>query len=332
MIASLWLTLASLAQAAPARRAVLLGHANDSALRRIANELRVAGYEVLVVPSEGKIDDVTLAQVADEREALAVVSVSTRAEAAEVVVYVVDRVRAESTLRRLVQRSGDPGSVDQVIALRIVEVLNAALLELERKSTVPRGSTAAVLPDARLPPPTRRADRAIRLGVSAQAQATWLLGGLPPFFGPALSARLVLPSGLFLGVAGFASASKATLTGRAGSADIRIFEATLRAGFEAPLWRNLDLGCNLALGWLGAWASAEPAVGFRERDARSLSALVIGQGELGLRIFEHMSFVGALGFGVVLPRLSLRQASTEVAVAGPWLASAGVGIVTEWEP
>ncbi len=326
------LALTSLALAAPPRRAVLLGTADEPALGRLADELRAAAYEVLVVPSDGSFEDAKLAELAQEQAALAVVSFRARDGEAQVVICVVDRARGESTLRRLAQRPVGTTNVDQVMALRVVEVLNAALLELERDSETsapPHGAVAARASSS----PVRQAARAeTRLGLAANLRGTWLGGGLPPFVGPQLGGRVGLSSGLFLGVSGFVSASEDTFRSVSGSAHVRIFEANLAVGFQAPLGRRAQLGVSLLGGWIGAWARAEPAVGYRERDARSLSFVIEANGEVSLQLSNHLSLPVALGVGLLWPQISVSQASTPVAVGGPWLGSASLGLAVEWEP
>ncbi len=315
-------------QAAPGRRALLVGPSADSVLRRVADELRAAGYDV-GLETQALVDQAEFVKLAERRHVSAIVELRPGNSGPEVLIFVTDPKRGETTLRQLKFRVG--AEAESMLALRIVEVLNGSLLELDpTRAKAPKPAQAsnqvetkpALRGEAGTPP--------FSLSLCAGARGLWLSGGLASFVGPEVAVRTAHRSGFFIDASGFVSASSERVHAASGKAELRAFASDIEVGLARPLGHRLSLGTGLAFGLLGAWANAEPALGYRARSAQSLSALILLRGEANYAITQAVSAYAVFGMGGTVPSISMSLASQPVGNAGPWVASGSAGLSLEW--
>jgi hypothetical protein len=314
-------------QARTNRRALLLGTAGESAVQKVENELRAAGYETEVVVESAAATEAELSDLARQRDAQAVIRIDGAAAAREVVVFIVGSAGREFTLRRLTPRPKLGEDADGVLALRVVEIVNAAMQELYRETRrVPRKVNQAppATPSAPIPPRTR-------FSLGAGARALWFPGALPPLVGPELSGRVRAPWGLFGEATGFVSASKASFVEESGTATFRAFSAGLKLGYGRVLSRRLAWATGIGAAGLLSWADATPAAGYQARQALARAAVLHATGEFSIRLSPWLRLSAALDGGAVLPRLELGMAGEPIADAR-WLGAASLGLAMEWEP
>ncbi len=152
------LTLAPAVAAAQATPRVVLVADRDSDLvgMRLVGELSALGFEVVVVAVEPgtQASREPLEDLARERQAVAALRVVPLSGGVEV--WIVDRVTGKTVLREVVT-AGEGESVEEVVALRSVELLRASLMEIDAPHPV-QGEVAAppnirrVVPRPRPPP------------------------------------------------------------------------------------------------------------------------------------------------------------------------------------
>ncbi len=181
----------------PAPRVVVLAPApGDRISLRVAAELRALGFDAPAPEvAAGPPDRARLEEAARRGGAVAAVRVVASRTGAEV--WIVDRLTSKTVLREVVV--GDPGSpsADATLALRVVELLRASLMELE----APRPPPGEVAPSPRIRailgplssrPPPREGEPARRAPdagpsplVSGELGPALLAspGGLSPSFG-----------------------------------------------------------------------------------------------------------------------------------------------------
>jgi hypothetical protein len=321
------------AQAAPARRALLVGSAADSVLQRVADELGAAGYGVVLEAGQSSPKPADFATLAMQRDVSAIVDFQQDETGRDVVIYVTDGERRETTLRHLKPRLGTESESEWVLALRIVEVLNGSLLELEQGASRPaKADPAPTRPELETRPDSARDSSRPPFGLSLRggARGLWLSGGIASFVGPELALRTRHRSGVFIDASAFVSVSSERLAAASGRADLRTFVADMGLGFSRSVARDLHWGAGLTVGLLGAWAVAEPEVGYRARAAHSLTTLVLLRTEAKYSISQAWSVYGSLGAGRIFPALDVSLASQPVGSAGPWLASGSAGLSLEW--
>lgn len=316
------------ADAALPRRALLVGGATDAVLHRVANELGAAGFDVLVETELQAAEAAHFAQLAQQREAQAVVDFRLRPSVGGVAIYVTDRAHNETTLRRLKSRSG--AEAETVLALRIVEVINGALLELERVTTAPARPAPPLMPRADADRTQQPAEPGFGLLLRGGERGLWLSGELSGFIGPELGLRASLPNGLFLDGSSFVSISSQQVRGAGGSADVRVLSADCTIGLSSSVGERFQFGAGLSGGLLGAWASADAAPGYRARTARGLSGSVSVRADARFKLFRALGAYAGLGAGRVLPPISVSLASEPRAGAGPWFAFGSVGLSLMW--
>ncbi len=178
-----------------ARRAAVLVDDDDPLARRIAAEFEFLGFEPVLVDGEPPQDPSQLEAVArSQRAALAVLVVE---HAGDVELWLADRITGKFVIRHL--RLGEQEAT-RTVAVRVVELLRASLLELERDPDPPgREAPTSAASRAALRPARPRFGATLGaavvgagggLGPAAQLRATfrwmphrnvgWQIGGAAP--------------------------------------------------------------------------------------------------------------------------------------------------------
>ncbi len=312
----------SLARAAP--RVVLAGRAGACALQRTADELQAAAYEVIAVPGDSDVQDDQLAALAQQRDSRAAIAVHGSGAACWVSIYVLSSTTGESSLRRLPTRWAGDRQAESLLALRVVEVLNGARLELEQ--------ARKRIPDAsRVVPRGASSRRPRQFALLAAVRGLWMAESAAGFVGPELTLGIGVPGAWFVRGVGFVSASSLEVRSSAGAANVRVFAVGMATGWSFALTRALTMDASASARLLGAWADVQPALGYREVPALSRSAAFTGDIALGIAVTPRLAVGVAVGFGHVVPPVAISLAGSSAKSLGPWLAQASLGLGWEWE-
>ncbi len=307
--------------------AVLLGAVDDAPVQRVANELRAGGYDVEVVSGSSATTEAELDALARARGARAAIRIEG-APSRQVVVFIAGSADKESTLRRITPRVRPGEDTDGVLALRVVEIVNAALQELDREI---RGQPRPLVAPAPAPPEPVALQPRPRLSLGGGVRALWLPNVLPVLVGPELGGRARAAWGLYGEVTAFVSASSARFARDSGTTTVRAFSVGLELGYAGALSRRIDWGLGLAGAWFSPWAYATPAAGYRTRESFARSALLHAGGELAVRLSPSTRLAAALDAGTLLPRLELSMAGTPIGHAR-WLGAASLSLAMELSP
>lgn len=324
MLRVVLLTLAILlvalqALAAPPTRIALVREpgSGDGFPRRLRAELDSMGIQVVEVPAPDTAPShESLEQAARDAGAFAAVRVAPRKGGVEV--WIADRVTGKTVLRELVARRGETD--DEIVALRVVELLRASLLELDLHGA-PHGDVKPAPAVRRLVPkplpapvvaPARPGEAA--LGLELGPGVAYSPSGIPPAPLLRLGARFDLGSGAGADLLVLAPTFPQTVDDSEGSAAVLL--ALFGAGADVSLlpaggvWRS-HAGAGAALVYLHVTGSAAPPF-VAQTQARWLAA-GFGRLELGRAIgggtFLGLELVG----GMTASRAVVSFAGREVA-------------------
>jgi hypothetical protein len=319
------------AREAAAQRVVLVRPANSDAVlveafNRLRAELRLQSFEVVVVDADPALASAeSVGEAAQRESAFAGISITRRAGATSVDVWIADRVTGKTTLRTLaLTRESDAPSV---LAVRAVDLLRSSLREMPPGEEAPADVARVdrtpahekVRDWARPPPPPWR------LRVEGGALGALSGVGLAYGGGAALSRRL--SASLRLGVAFFGplvGGSWKTSTGTATARqELAWLEGTLL------VWRGgaFEIGVTAGLGayHLAASSEVEPPLVSTSDDV--WSALGSVGPSFTFRASENLSFGAELGVMGLAPRPGIAVAEDEMVFQMPvFRAAIGLGV------
>ncbi len=288
---------------------------------RTAAELRALGMVVVVDAGRGDGSPAALERAARRHGAFAAIRIA-RHPRRGADLWVLDRVTGKAVLRRVPAGDLDGGDAATVVALGVVELLHASLLEL-RVSEGARGEmepSAEVRALARTPPRP-----AVRLGVRAGAGLAGGPGGLGAAAGPGLGLSIFPVPRLALDLEALVAPLGSSR--RFGMDDVRAGYGLWRGLVGvAPVPRAVVSPRFLAgAGVLLAWATAR---GSAIRRAHAAVAVLAGGVDLAARLTGRLRLHLAVRAGVTFPRVSLRRNGVELARSGrPLLDGA---LTLEW--
>lgn len=210
LLCVLLLSATAFAQTA-ARVALVTTDPDASSTRRLKAELLELGVEVEVIaPEPGEpIGRATLERIARQAGAFAAIRVVPIA--AEVEVWVADRVTGKTVVREIIRGNSEHASVDDAIAVGAVELLRASLLEVSTTTKLhgdvpPPAEVKRMLPPpAPAPPskPERPASDAANERVPVQVSRRAVKAPTPsPAVAPGPSVALAIEPVLELGLGG----------------------------------------------------------------------------------------------------------------------------------
>jgi hypothetical protein len=214
-----------------------------------------------------------------------------------------------------------------VVALAVVELLNASLLEL--RAAHPRRGTAAPnravfrLVDDNLDTPLTPYRFAMRAGAAVIGSP----GGLGVMTGPMLGAGWGLHRRWVLEAELLATATQSRLDGDAGEAHVGLGIGRLLLAHRGSMQRVQPM-FGIGPGLLIAWASGEPEDRYRAASDTTAVFLPSAVAALAARIGSSLRIRLALGAGFAVPALSTSLAGEPSATAGRPLLDGTVGL--EW--
>ena len=328
------------ARAAGAPRIVILAPARDDRISlRLQAELRALRFEVPDVeitpdpPARERLEEAA-------RRSSAVAAVRIVPSSAGVEVWIVDRMTGKTVLRELVTDDTRGAAGVATIALRVVELLRASLMELD----APRAPPGEVQP-----PPLIRELMAPSGATPSASQAEALPSAAPAFaveLGPAL---LLSPGGLspagdlnaavhFRPFDGLGASVVAliplvpsSVSGPEGvtTARIGLVGAAFRWAFASPgsAWAP-SLGAGIALIWLHL--DGAPAPGYAGTSADLVTFAPFGRVGLGVAILPRLHVrADALG-GLVNARPVVKFGDRTAAVWGTPFVAPTLGLELGW--
>ena len=291
-------------------------------IRRARAELDVAGFDVLEVTS-------TASDVPDDATAIARWAADT--EARVVATFDPTKVRAQVWLRgdsgeyeRIAIVVGDLGSrdADAVFAVRLSEVVRAALIDVETPPAVVPKEPAPVVE-----PPAPPAPVPMRWGVRAGAHVLASSGRMGPMVGPTLGSTIALgPRRRFaLDVELAATALQGSRTTEGGTAQLGLGVARVHAGVWPWPTARVSPGFGAGVGALVAWTRGRGAGDFVGRTDVTAVALPSIATDLAIGLTKRLRLRFGARLGVALPAIRIHTPEGTVRAAQP-LFDGGVAL------
>jgi len=287
-----WLSLAALAsllvpavaRAEPSRVLVVRERGADAVVERaevrLSAELRAAGFVVDERVAEGDADARRLVEQPGDGGTFATVLLQRAAAGASTDVWVADHVTHKTVVRRM-DAHGSGDAADRSLALRIVELMRASLVEaLVLPPPAPREASPAPPPPPS-PDVARWTREAIHEPVAPLAPIRLALGAAGTFGGPQVGLAFApelhvawRPAEAWsFGVLAAGPAFGARATGGEGSAQLRQELALFEAAFEASLGGPLRGFVAVGAGAYHFAASGDATAPFTSTSADAWSAL-----------------------------------------------------------
>jgi hypothetical protein len=271
-----------------------------------------------------------LSQAARRRHAVAAARIVRFEKPASVEVWLVDQITGKGTFRRVPLENLAPSQAVAVVALSVLELLNASLLEL-RAGHVARG------PEAPTEGVYRLVDRSLgessapdRFALRGGASVIGSPGGLGLNAGPALGLGVGLLPRLALEADAAVSLIQSSLSGAAGTERVGLGFARLELVLRGSLARRIQPQVGIGGGALFAWAHGKANDHYTAHDAFAVVALPSAVLAVGLRVTQSLRIRIGCGAGFALPRLSLELAGVSTARAGWPLLDGSLGIEWAW--
>lgn len=292
-------------------------------IRRARAELDVAGFDVLEVTS-------TASDVPDDTTAIARWAADT--EARVVVTFDPTTVRAQVWLRgdtggyeRIAIVVGDLGSRDAeaVFAVRLSEVVRAALIDVETPPVVSPKAPAPIEP----PPPPKPEPAPMRWGVRVGAHVLASSGRLGPMVGPTLGSTIAFGPRrrVALDVELAATALQGSRTTPSGTAQLGLGIARVHAGVWPWPTARVSPGFGAGVGALVAWTRGRGAGDFVGRTDLTAVALPSIATDLAIGLTQRLRLRFGARLGVALPAIRMHAPEGTVRAAQP-LFDGGVAL------
>jgi hypothetical protein len=331
------------ARAVEAPRIILIAPTSDDRISlRLQAELRALHFDVPEIevapdpPSRAQLED-----AARRNEAVAAVRIVPSKTGVEV--WIVDRITGKTVLREMVTTAGGAASRDATIALRVVELLRASLMELDA-ARPPQG-------DMEPPPLIRELMAPPRVTPPAAAPTATLAPPAPPAFSIELGPAAVLSPGGF-GPSGGVSAAvyyhpaepfgaclialipvlPASVSGPEGTTTARI---GLLGGGLRGTWTPagsawaLMLGGGLTALWLHL--DGQPSPHFAGTSTNLFSAAPYLRAGVGLTVAPRLRVRADGLVGASLPPTLVRFGERLAAVWGVPLFAPTLGVELFWQ-
>jgi hypothetical protein len=332
-------TLASLAwtaagRAGPSRVLVVRERGADAVVARaevrLSAELRAAGFEVDERVADGDADARRLVEQPGDGGAFATVLLQRAAAGASTDVWVADHVTHKTVVRRM-DAHGSGDAADRSLALRVVELMRASLVEalvLPAASDPPEPARAELSPPAPQPPPdvVRWTRDALHEPPRPLAPVRLALGAAGSFGGPSVGLAVApalrvawRPTPAWsIGALAAGPAYGARASGSEGTAEIRQELALVEAAYEGRLAGPLRAFAMAGAGAYHLYASGNAAAPFTSTQGDAWSALF----GLGL----------GLGLGLAGPASLILEVRELLAAPRPVVAFAADRVATVMSP
>jgi hypothetical protein len=302
------------------------------AMARVNGELKAAGFEVAVVPSNGDDARRELESAAHDHDAIAAFAIFVRSAArgtSVAEIWVSDRIRQKLVIQDAVLHDTDRGRGSEILAVRAVELLKASLADFWASSPPPPPAPSvepqapATARDTARPP---RRPFASGVGVGVGVGVVESFGAMRETWSPDATASYGWPSGFSLRATFVGLGPAATLSATRGSASVGQQLALLEA--VKTWWPGAAI---MPFVTAGAGAQHVRVVGAGDSpyqghtwDGWSL-ALAAGVG-LALPLVSSLSFVAQARGVAAWPSAAVDVAGTEVGRVGApaLLADAGL--------
>lgn len=336
---------AGAALAAGAPRIILIAPTGDDPISlRLQAELRSLRFDVPEIEVESAPDPPSRARLEDAaRKSEAVAAVRIVPSKTGVEVWIVDRITGKTVLREMVTSAGGAGSRDATIALRVVELLRASLMELDA-ARPPQGEVETPpLVRELMAPPRITAPPVVKIGTLPEPA--------PPAFSIELGPAAMLSPGGF-GPEGAVSAAfyyhpaepfgvnlialipilPASVSGPEGATTARI---GLLGGGLRGTWAPAGsawiatLGGGLSALWLHL--DGEPAPGFVGKPANLFSAAPYLRAGLGVTVAPRLRLRADTLLGASLTPTLVRFSERLAAVWGVPFVAPTLGVELLWQ-
>ena len=306
------------------------GKAWAEAEQRTVAELEAVGLSVVEIDASEATSNHpagALGSAARRHSAVAAVRLIRYEKPPGVDIWVVDEVTGKTSLRHVSTGHLPASEAVAVVALAVVELLNASLLELRaahpRRGSATPSRAVFRLVDDNLETPLTPYRFALRAGAAVIGSP----GGLGVMAGPTLGAGFGLHRMWVLEAEVLATATQSRLDGDAGEAHVGLGIGRLMLAHRASTQRVQPM-FGIGAGVLFAWATGEPEDRYRAANDATAVFLPSAFGALAARIGSSLRIRLALGAGFAVPALSTTLAGEPSATAGRPLLDATVGL--EW--
>lgn len=299
--------------------------------QRTLAELSAVGLSVISVEASqvGSTDTFSaLTAAAHAQHAVAGLRLVRNPDEDKVDIWLVDEVTGKASLRHVSTAKLDPSEAVALVALSVVELLNASLLELRAGHAI-HGTTAPT------PAVLRMVDTSLgdvpvpylfTLGVGASVVGS--PGGLGLMGGPALTLGLGVSPRFAIAADVLATPVQTTVEGAAGTARVGVGLARLYAVLRGSLGARIEPELGLGGGALWVWAHGDAQDRYTAHNDVTTVALASAVAGIAARMSVSWRLRLALSAGFAMPEVSIDLAGDRIATAGRPLLDCIVGI--EW--
>jgi hypothetical protein len=304
--------------------------------QRTTAELAAVGLVVVRVDAthfERSDPFAALGAAAREQHAVAALRLTRRLDPSGVDIWLVDEVTGKASLRHVSTKKLPPSEAVALVALSVVELLNASLLEL-RAGHSSRGTAA--------PPPAvlKMVDRTLeapfgpyQFAARAGATVVGSPGGLDLLAGPTVALGWGFSKTFALESDFTVTAVQSTLEGQAGVARLRLGMGRLALVLRGAVSQRVELELGAGGGALASWINGEARDRYEAHADTTTVALVSALSGVAARLSRSLRIRLGFGASLALPELSMQFAGSPVATAGRPLFDGTVGLewISSWE-
>jgi hypothetical protein len=298
---------------------LLLGEREPAYLPRLRAELSASGFTPLEARAPSASASVTEIEEAARRERI-FVGLAPLEGGGGFELWLIEPASGQVRFRQVLLGLYAAGESPDVVAVRIVEVLRATLMELQGRLPAER-VVAPLTP--KLPP----APHASRFVLGLGARAAYSPGGLGALALVDLSVGWAATPRLGISLDGALSPARSRLHGSEGSAELAWYWAGLAFNFCLT---NPAASLRLRSG-AGVWfayvvSDGQASAPFVDQRSTSLSAVPHVDLGLRLRMTSRLSAAADAAMGFSTPELAVHFAGRELATWGRPLWLAGLGL------
>jgi hypothetical protein len=302
---------------------------------RTRAELAAVGLSVVTVDATDDQDADTLdglSAAAQRHRAVAGVRLVRQRLTSSVEIWIADEITGKLSVRRVSTKNLDTSEAVAVVALSVVELLNASLLELRAGHAI-RGRTVAPeavlrMVDESLEPASEPYRIAVRGGMAVAGSP----GGLGLTAGPTLAFGFGPISMLAIEADVLATAVETSIEAPAGSARVGLGMGRLLLVLRAPPAGAVHPVLGVGGGALLVWARGEALDSSRydARDETTTVALASAVAGVALHVSRALRLRVAFGASFAAPEVRLELAGQPAATAGRPLLDGGIGLEWVW--
>jgi len=302
---------------------------------RTRAELTAVGLSVVTIDATDDQDTDALgglSAAARRHGAVAGVRLVRQRLTSSVEIWIADEITGKLSVRRVSTKNLDASEAVAVVALSVVELLNASLLELRAGHPI-HGRAAAPeavlrMVDQSLEPASEPYRIAVRGGMAVAGSP----GGLGLMAGPELAFGFGPMSMLAVEADVLATAVQTTVEAPAGSARVGLAMGRLLLVLRVPpagaVHPQLGVGGGALLVW--ARGEAQDSTRYAARDETTSVALGSAVAGVALHVSRALRLRVAIGASFAVPEVRLELAGQPAATAGRPLLDGGIGLEWVW--